>query len=227
MAGIGVLASPVSSIELWYVDVDDTASSNTAPNLWKRVDTLTTTIGSTTYSDPHNYKGGGPWQTNNALIDCVISEEFNHPRRADLIVANRAFDPYSSTASERYGPLTDTFREGMEILLLNHSTNTVLFRGYIWDIDKHMDEMTGGTIDLTCFDSLQDIFDIPIESLTSFSGTGKLAGDERKIPTDGETYMRASGQILELMGKYKGLAEESGNPRFYHFYLPSSEPANT
>ena len=218
MAGIGVIGSPVSTEELWYVDVDATASSDGGSNLWKRADTLNTKIGSGTYTDPHNFKGGGPYLTNSGLTEVVISEDINRPRRCDIVVTNRAYNPYSANATERYGPLTNTFREGMEILVLNHSTNTVTFRGFIWDIDKAYDEMTGGTINLTCYDSLQDLFDITLESLISYKVVVRgevLEGDTERTIAAG----RGHHQIAAFLAKYERLATSSGNPRFYHFNL--------
>ena len=203
------IACPGATEEVWFVKVITTAHNS--DDEWVRAETLV---------DPNTSN------RQNALMDCVITEKMNSPRRAEIILANRARDPYSADTDCRYhelgdedeechrfGPLTNEFKEGTEILIVNHTTHVITFRGYVYDKEINFNEMTGSTIDLTCFDSLMELQDQPLEGLVGYDKKGFIRKDERIIAEG-----RGSAQIQTMIGgKLKELTESSGNERFTHF----------
>ena len=193
---IGHVGCSTATEELWFVKVVTTAHNS--DDEWVRAETEKD-VNSGTYA--------------NAVIDITVTEELNLPRMAEIILTNRAIDFKSSTAGERKGPLTDIFHEGMEILLVNHMTHHISFRGYIQDIRRQYNEMQGSTIELTCYDSLRALKHIPLDALVPHDKDGLFKGDARTIAAD-----EASEQIRLLMETwYKPVAKSSGNERFYHF----------
>ena len=207
--GISHIACPGATEEVWFVKVITTAHNS--DDEWVRAETLV---------DPNT------GNRHNALMDCVITEKMNVPRKAELIIANRAKDPYSLDADcryhengdedeecQRFGPLTNEFKEGTEVLILNHTTHVISFRGYVYDKEINFNEMTGSTIELTCYDSLMELQDQPLEGLLGYDRYGQLETGSRSIAEG-----LGSVQIKSLIDdKLRDLSTSSGNERFVHF----------
>ena len=117
-------------------------------------------------------------ENNNAVISVFFLDKLANPRRAEIVVSNRAKN-YTSTSLFDYhyrdsegnnvfnnpgvelreykGVLTDLFRDFMHIRLVDLETNVVVFAGRLVDIDVNYNANTGTSIKLKAYDALDEL----------------------------------------------------------------------
>ena len=117
-------------------------------------------------------------ENNNAVISVFFLDKLANPRRAEVVVSNRAKN-YTSTSLFDYhfrdsegnnvfnnpgvelreykGVLTDLFRDFMHIRLVDLETNVVVFAGRLVDIDINYNANTGTSIKLKAYDALDEL----------------------------------------------------------------------
>ena len=117
-------------------------------------------------------------ENNNAVISVFFLDKLANPKRAEIVVSNRARN-YTSTGqfyyyykdsdgnnihnspgqelNDMHGVLTDFFRDFMPIRIIDEETNVCLFTGRIVDIDINYNANTGTSIKLKAYDALDEL----------------------------------------------------------------------
>ena len=108
-------------------------------------------------------------QNTNPVVTTDIEYSFNGITHATFTLINNPFDLSSIFSnSDASGQYTDFFREGQEILLRDHTTHIILFRGLIQEINETYEMGLGEVVQISAADKIKEWDDIPAEV---FSGT--------------------------------------------------------
>ena len=146
-------------LDIWNPNISDTAT-----NKWITVQT------------PENQ---------NALISFYLFDKLGNPRRAELVISNRAknFASASGTFSYTYkdsdggnagtvaeqplrrGVLTDFFTDFQTIRLVDQASNQVMFLGRIHHIEESYEARQGATIKLKAYDYLYELLKISAKGM--------------------------------------------------------------
>ena len=114
----------------------------------------------------------------NALEGVEIKDSLFTPRRADLVLTNRAqdfrafdTDVYTyqyetsdgtnmtlgtSRLRQTWGPFTRFFREFQQVRLVDLETHMVLFTGRVYKIKRRYEGQRGSIVELECRDALEE-----------------------------------------------------------------------
>jgi len=102
----------------------------------------------------------------NAVADVEIEYAFNQTQRARVSLLNKSPNISSIFSdADTSGQYTDFFREGQEIILRDHTTHIILFRGMIQEMEDSWEMGGGPSIMLHLTDHLRELEDIPAEVL--------------------------------------------------------------
>jgi len=102
----------------------------------------------------------------NAVADVEIEYAFNQTQRARVSLLNKSPNISSLFSdADTSGQYTDFFREGQEIILRDHTTHIILFRGTIQEMEDSWEMGGGPSIMLHLTDHLRELEDIPAEVL--------------------------------------------------------------
>ena len=100
----------------------------------------------------------------NSIISAEIEYAFNSITTASVTLMNRPSDISSLFSNyDASGQYTDFFHEGQEILLRDHTTHLILFRGTIQELEDTFEMGFGHVVLLQAADGIKEWDDIPAE----------------------------------------------------------------
>ena len=116
------------------------------------------------------YWSGSAWVQANtnagksAAVRIEIADKLGNPRRANITVLNPSKNPFSTTtAADRYGPLTDKFEDFTPVRIIETVSKVVLFSGKVYLSTKEYDKTWGQVIKVLAKDNLAELADIPTD----------------------------------------------------------------
>ena len=119
------------------------------------------------------YWDGDSWEPANtnagksATVRIEIDDNLGNPRTAKFIVMNPSRNPFSTTtAADRYGPLTGKFSDFTPVRIIDSTTNVILFAGRVYNSRQEYDKGWGQVIKVIAKDNLAELADIPTDDKT-------------------------------------------------------------
>jgi len=107
------------------------------------------------------------FDSTNAVINTEIEYNFNDVNMATITLINRSPDVSSLLSDfDASGQFTDFFREGQELLLRDHTTHVILFRGLIQELEDTYEMGIGQVIRIIAADHMREWDDVPAEVLS-------------------------------------------------------------
>ena len=107
------------------------------------------------------------FDSTNAVINTEIEYNFNDVNMATITLINRSPDVSSLFSDfDASGQFTDFFREGQELLLRDHTTHVILFRGLIQELEDTYEMGLGQVIRIIASDHMREWDDVPAEVLS-------------------------------------------------------------
>ena len=160
-----------------------------------------------------DYWNGSAWVTaqtpanNNALISVRLDDKMGQPMRAEVKLANKFNNPFSSTASDARGNLSGVFTDFMKVRLVDVSTYAILFSGRIYKTNEMHDLMYGNCIELEAQDALAELKDNITDGHDDIRVSAGGGDTYPTLSAPNTTVNRRSGLIKGLIS----LFSKSGN----------------
>ena len=117
-----------------------------------------------TVNDSSMWHQAKTFEGTNSVVTTEIEYMFNAITHASVTLVNRPANISSLfSMQDSSGQYTDFFHEGQEILLRDHTTHIVLFRGSIQELEDTFEMGMGQVIQLHAADRMKEWDDIPAE----------------------------------------------------------------